>query len=133
MDAQFNMPFGAAVALATGQATVGQFDDAPAVAAKLKPWLEKVRCYTSERLEATFPASWQAEVSVRFKDGRVIERNEAAFRGAPQDRATREQLVDKAAVLLTPSAAQALDETVQAIELDAPLTGQVVVPQKDSI
>jgi 2-methylcitrate dehydratase PrpD len=121
------------VALTTGQATVGQFDDAPAVAAELRPWLEKVHCYTSERLEAAFPASWQAEVSVRFKDGRVIEKSEAAFRGAPQDRATRDQLVDKAAALLTPAAAQALDESVQAVELDAPLAGQVAVPQKDSV
>jgi 2-methylcitrate dehydratase PrpD len=131
VDAQFNMPFGAAVALTTGQATVAQFDDAPAVAVELQPWLEKVHCYTSERLEAAFPASWQAEVSVRFKDGRIIERSEAAFRGAPQDRATRDQLVTKAASLLTPSAAQTLDESVQEIEMNAPLTGQVSVPQKD--
>lgn len=133
VDAQFNMPFGAAVALTTGQATVEQFDNAPAIAGELAPWLAKVHCYTSERLEAAFPASWQAEVSIRFKDGRVIEKSEDAFRGAPQDRATRDQLVAKAAGLLTPSAAQALDASIAGLRLDAPLTGQVAVPQKDSV
>lgn len=132
VDAQFNMPFGAAVALTTGQATVEQFDNAPAVAAELAPWLEKVHCYTSDRLEAAFPASWQAEVSVRFKDGRVVNKSEDSFRGAPQDRATHGQLVDKAAGLLSPAAARALDESIAELVLDAPLTGQVTVPQKDS-
>lgn len=133
VDAQFNMPFGAAVALTSGEATVAQFDNAPAVAAELAPWLEKVHCYTSDRLEAAFPASWQAEISIRFKDGRVIEKSEDSFRGAPQDRATRSQLVGKAAGLLTPSAAQALDASIADLRLDAPLTGQVAVPQKDSV
>ena len=130
VDAQFNMPFGAAVALTTGQATVEQFDNAPAIAGELAPWLAKVHCYTSERLEAAFPARWQAEVSVRFKDGRVIEKSEDSFRGAPQDRATRDQLVAKAAGLLTLSAAQSLDASIAALRLDAPLSGQVDVPQK---
>ena len=42
VDAQFNMAFGAAVALATGQATVDQFDDAAVVAAELHEWMGKV-------------------------------------------------------------------------------------------
>ncbi|MCI0144232.1 MmgE/PrpD family protein [Arthrobacter bambusae] len=133
VDAQFNMPFGAAVALTTGEATVEQFDNAPAVAAKLAPWLEKVHCYTSDRLEAAFPARWQAEVSVRFKDGRVVEKCAVAFRGAPQDRATREQLVAKAAGLLGPSAARVLDDSVAALRLDTPLSGQIAVPQKETV
>lgn len=132
VDAQFNMPFGAAVALTTGQATVEQFDNAPAVAAELAPWMEKVNCYTSERLEAAFPARWQAEVSIRFKDGRVIEKTEDAFRGAPQDRATRGQLRTKAAGLLTPSAADALDASIADLNLDSPLSVQIAVPQKTS-
>lgn len=133
VDAQFSMPFGAAVALTTGQATVEQFDNATAIAVKLAPWLKKVKCYTSERLEAAFPVSWQAEVSIRFKDGSVIERSEDAFRGAPQDRATRDQLVAKAARLLTPSAAGSLDSSIAEMHLDSPLPGQVTVPQKASL
>lgn len=128
VDAQFNMPFGAAVALATGEATVAQFEDAPRVAKDLDAWLRKVDCYTSDRLEAAFPASWQAEVRVKLKDGTVIERFEDAFRGSPSDRATRDQLVDKAAGLVGSDAARALDESIAGLDGEAPLAGQLAYP-----
>lgn len=128
VDAQFNMLFGAAVALSTGEATVDQFEDAPRVAKDLDDWLRKVVCYTSDRLEAAFPASWQAEVRVKLKDGTVIERSEDAFRGSPADRATREQLVDKAAGLVGAEAARALDESIAGLDGDAPLAGQLAYP-----
>ncbi len=132
VDAQFSMPFGAAVALSTGQATVSQFDEAPAVAADLKPWVDKVRCYTSERLEAAFPASWQAEVRVTLADGRVIERYEEAFRGSPGDRATREQLIEKAAGLVGEAGAGALAESIAALDGAAPISGQLRVPRLEA-
>jgi 2-methylcitrate dehydratase PrpD len=128
VDAQFNMPFGAAVALATGEATVAQFGDAPRVAKDLDDWLRKVVCYTSDHLEAAFPASWQAEVRVTLKDGTIIERREEAFRGSPADRATREQLVDKAAGLVGDDAAQALDRSIAELVGSAPLSGQLAYP-----
>lgn len=129
VDAQFNMPFGAAVALTTGQATVAQFDDAPAVAAELMPWIEKVTCYTSDRLEAAFPESWQAEVKVTLTDGSVIERYEAAYRGSPGDRATRDQLIDKASGLTDAVSAAALADSIAELDPTVPMVGQVAVPQ----
>ena len=128
VDAQFSMPFGAAVALSTGAATLAQFDDAAAVAAALAPWMDKVNCCTSERLEAAFPASWQAEVRVTLADGRVIERYEEGFRGSPGDRATREQLVDKAAGLVGSASATALADSIAALDGGAPISGQIAVP-----
>jgi 2-methylcitrate dehydratase PrpD len=122
------MPFGAAVALATGRATVDQFDDAPAVAAQLLPWMEKVRCYTSDRLEAAFPARWQAEVSVRLTDGRVIEKAEDAFRGAPEDRATWADIVTKSEGLLGADAAAELARSVANLTGNRPISGQIAVP-----
>lgn len=133
VDAQFNMPFGAAVALATGNATVAQFNDAPQVAKELDDWMRKVVCYTSDRLEAAFPASWQAEVRVKLKDGTVIERNEDAFHGAPADRATREQLVDKAAGLVGANAARALDRSIAELDGSRPLTDQLAYPSLSGV
>ena len=123
VDAQFSMPFGAAVALATGTATVAQFADAPAVARDLAPWLEKVRCVTSPRLEAAFPASWQAEVVVRLQDGSTIARSEDAFQGSPGDRATLAQVQDKAAGLLGAAAAARLAKHVTRADVDQPWSG----------
>ncbi|WP_427004528.1 MmgE/PrpD family protein [Pseudarthrobacter sp. H2] len=128
VDAQFNMPFGAAVALTTGRATVEQFDDAPALAVELREWMEKVTCYTSEKLEAAFPAHWQAEVQVRLADGTVIERSEDAFRGAPEDRATWADIVLKAEGLIGEPSAAALAESIGNLQDGLPLTGQMALP-----
>jgi 2-methylcitrate dehydratase PrpD len=128
VDAQFNMPFGAAIALSTGRATVDQFDDAPVVAAQLQDWMKKVRCYTSERLEAAFPAKWQAEVAVRLTDGTVISREEDAFRGAPDDRATWADIVHKAEGLLGDTAAAVLAGSIENLAVELPITGQIALP-----
>lgn len=128
VDAQFNMPFGAAVALATGRATVEQFDDAPALALELREWMKKVTCYTSDRLESAFPASWQAEVNIRLLDGTVIEKTESAFRGAPDDRATWLDITVKAQGLVGPEAAAALAESIANLQDSLPLSGQIDAP-----
>lgn len=127
VDAQFNMPFGAAVALATGRATVDQFDDAPAVAAELMEWMTKVECYRSDSLEDAFPARWQAEVQVVLRDGTVIERSEQSFRGAPGDRAAWADIVQKAEGLVGADAAEALAACVSALSDAAVLGGGVAV------
>ncbi|SEJ78086.1 2-methylcitrate dehydratase PrpD [Arthrobacter sp. yr096] len=113
VDAQFNMPFGAAVALATGEATVEQFDDAANVAANLQEWMDKVTCYTSDALEAAYPANWQAEVIVRLSNGDVIERSEKAFRGSPGDQADWATVLSKAEQLIGAEAASALEKSVK--------------------
>ena len=130
VDGQFSMPFGAALALSTGQATVDQFDDAPAVAAGLREWMEKVNCYPSDRLEAAFPARWQAEVSVRLTNGDVIEKSEDAFRGAPGDRATWADVVTKAEGLIGTDAAAALAASVEALEDTRRMVGQINLPRR---
>ena len=118
VDAQFSMPFGAAVALATGKAVVEQFDDAPAVSSQLHEWMQKVQCYSSDRLEAAFPAQWQAEVSVVLVNGTVIERRKDAFHGAPGDRAEWADIVSKAEGLVGPTIAQKLSALVLELEDD---------------
>jgi 2-methylcitrate dehydratase PrpD len=100
VDAQFNMRFGAALALTTGGATVADFDGAPAVALHLKSLMSRVTCVVSERVETAFPGAWQAEVRVALKDGTLIERYSEAFRGSPGDPADWEEVVTKAAGLV---------------------------------
>lgn len=133
VDAQFNMPFGAAIALATGKAGLEQFDDALTVAHELKPWMEKVTCYESERLESAFPSQWQAEVRVRLVDGKVFDRSASAFRGSPTDPPNRSDLEQKAASLLGEEAAQLLASSVFGMDLGRPLSDQINVPERGLI
>lgn len=100
VDAQFNMPFGAALALTTGTATVDQFDHAAELAPGLLPLMRKVRCVTAPAVEAAFPAAWTAEARVTLTDGRILTASTNAFRGSPGARATREDLLVKAAGLV---------------------------------
>ncbi len=117
VDAQFNMPFGAALALSTGNATVEQFDNAPSIAASLRPWMEKVRCYTSEAVEAAFPGSWQAEVHVSLKNGHVISRSETAFRGSAGDRPGWQDIEEKIGGLLGAEQASHLASATRSMNL----------------
>jgi 2-methylcitrate dehydratase PrpD len=100
VDAQFNMPFGAALALSSGAATLDDFADAPRRAATLREWLPKVTSYTSDRLEAAYPKVWKAEVSVQLRDGAVISRSADSFKGAPGDPASWTDIQEKATSLL---------------------------------
>lgn len=100
VDAQFSMPFGAAVALASGRADLEQFSMAPAVAVGVADLMARVECVRSDALEAAFPAQWQAEVRVTLDDGSVIERSEIAFRGSPTNPASDEELRNKAGGLV---------------------------------
>jgi len=112
VDAQFNMPFGAALALTTGTARLEQFDRAVEIALELKGWIEKVACYESPRLEAAFPESWQAEVRLRLNDGRVLERYTEAYVGSPRNRASAEEILAKAAGLVDEGWARGLRQRI---------------------
>jgi 2-methylcitrate dehydratase PrpD len=115
VDAQFSMPFGAALTLARGASTVQDFRDAAKVAPELQPWMDIVHTHTSEALEAAYPARWGAEVTLRFADGDVVELRTAAFRGSPGWPAGRPEVAGKAATLLGGPAAARLVDAVDAL------------------
>lgn len=121
VDAQFNMPFGAAIALSTGEATVDQFDHASQVATEVSDWMEKVHSYTSDRLEAAYPKEWHAEAKVTLTDGTVIERYSGAFVGSPKRRATWKQIQRKAAGVLGQATATTLIETIKSSSVQDPV------------
>lgn len=120
VDAQFNMPFGAALAIHTGQASVADFDDAPVVAQRYANTMAKVQCYTDERIEENYPAVWQSRVKVVMNDGTEIERFEDAFVGSASKRASLEQIVENARGLIGEGCAHEMAEYVRGLCLDSP-------------
>lgn len=124
VDAQFSMPFGAALALTTGAAKAEQFSRAPELAADLGELMAKVTCVRSEALEAAYPAEWQAEVRVTLDDGTVVEKRENAFVGAPNNRASDDEIRAKASDLVGRDAADVLWALTQELRPDSDFAGE---------
>jgi 2-methylcitrate dehydratase PrpD len=116
VDAQFSMPFGAALTLTRGGSSLRDFQDAGRVAAQLQPWMDMTHMHTSAALDAAYPAQWGAEVTLTFTWGETVELRTAAFRGSPGWPAGRTEIAEKAASLLGEPAAQRLLAAVDALE-----------------
>lgn len=127
VDAQFNMPFGAALTLATGRAVLDDFDRAAEVARELEPWLPKVHSVTDPQVERAYPSAWGAAVTVKFHDGRREERRIHAFRGSPGDPAGWDDAADKATGLLGNAFAGQLARAIALADDDARVSDALAV------
>lgn len=84
VDAQFSLPFAAALALRHGRATLADFEAAPALASGLAPLMARIEAYRSDALDTGYPASWGAEVEVRTRGRAVVARSCADASGSPR-------------------------------------------------
>jgi 2-methylcitrate dehydratase PrpD len=115
VDAQFSMPFGAALTLARGASSLADFRHAADIAPQLQPLMDLARMHTSPDLDAAYPARWGAEVTLSFADGEVVDLHTPAFRGSPGWPVGRPELVSKAAGLIGEAAAARLFAAVDAL------------------
>ncbi len=115
VDAQFSMPFGAALTLSRGASSLTDFQHAARVAAELQPWMDLTRMHTSAELDAAYPARWGAEVTLSFTDGEVVDLHTPSFRGSPGWPAGRPEIAQKAAGLLGEAAAGKLFAALDAL------------------
>jgi 2-methylcitrate dehydratase PrpD len=118
VDAQFSMPFGAALTLARGASSLRDFQNARDVAPELQPWMDITEMHTSAALDAAYPGRWGAEVTLTFAGGEAVELRADAFRGSPGWPAGRAEISEKAAGLLGAAAAQRLIAAVDALGAD---------------
>lgn len=70
VDAQFSMPYGAAVALLTGKAGLSVFTDEWIQNRQIRALMRAVECYSSPALDDFYPEEWRAEARVLMNDGR---------------------------------------------------------------
>jgi len=115
VDAQFSMPFGAALTLSRGSSSLADFQQASSLAAELQPLRDLTWMHTSAELDAAYPARWGAEVTLSFADGETVDLHTPAFRGSPGWPAGRPEIEAKAAALLGKSAAGRLFSAVGAL------------------
>jgi 2-methylcitrate dehydratase PrpD len=118
VDAQFSMPFGAALTLSRGTSSLADFQNASSLAAQLQPLMDLTTMHTSAELDAAYPAQWGAEVTLSFADGKTVELRTPAFRGSPGWPAGQPEIEAKAAGLLGEAAARGLFATVAALGAD---------------
>jgi 2-methylcitrate dehydratase PrpD len=115
VDAQFSMPFGAALTLSRGSSSLADFTRAGSLAAELQPLMDLTWMHTSAELDAAYPARWGAEVTLSFAHGETVELQTPAFRGSPGWPAGRPEIEAKAAGLLGKAAAGRLFAAVDAL------------------
>ena len=95
VDMQFSMPFGAAVALVDGRASLAEFKPDAAERPEIQDLMAQVRCVHDPELDADFPRHWPAWAEVRTVDGRTL-RSEIRFpKGDPENALTWDEMRNK--------------------------------------
>jgi 2-methylcitrate dehydratase PrpD len=95
VDAQFSMPFGAAVAVLDGEAGLDQFTADRARAPQVRRMMGKVTLMKDIRIEGTFPREWPAHVAILLDDGQRHEKFVRYPKGDPENPLTWDEMAAK--------------------------------------
>jgi len=95
VDAQFSMPFGAAVAVLYGEAGLDQFTLEQIRSPQVQRMMSKVRLTKDSRLEETFPREWPARVVITLANGQKHEKFVRYPKGDPENPLTWEEMAAK--------------------------------------
>ena len=95
VDAQFSMPYGAAVALIDRAAGLDQFAGERFHSPQMKSLMGKVVLEKDPRIEKNFPAEWPAAVKVHLANGTSFEKYVRFPKGDPENPLTWQELSAK--------------------------------------
>jgi len=95
VDAQFSMPFGAAVAVLYGEASLNQFREKIIQSPEVKQMMKRVRFVEDPELEKVFPKQWPATAEVKTKDGRTFSTKIDYPKGDPENPLPWDELIEK--------------------------------------
>ncbi len=95
VDAQFSMPFGAAVAILYGKASLSEYTQENIASARVKEMMKRVSCIEDPELEVAFPRQWPASVELITEDGREFSVRIDYPKGDPENPLTWEELLGK--------------------------------------
>ena len=117
VDMQFSMPFGAAVALAYGRASLNEYAPGVQDRAEVRRLLPLVRSVTDPELDAHFPCEWRAWAEVSTADGRRLRSDILHPKGDPENALSWAEMKDKFDVLTaTVISPQCQQQIIAAIE-----------------
>jgi len=95
VDAQFSMPFGAAVAILYRRAGLGEFHLSKIRSEEVKQMMRRVECFIEPDLERTFPKQWPATAEILTKDGKKYFTRVEYCKGDPENPLSWEEVIDK--------------------------------------
>jgi 2-methylcitrate dehydratase PrpD len=95
VDAQFSMPFAAAIAVLYGRASLNEYTDEVLAEPQMKDMMSKVICVEDDAIEADFPRKWPAWVEVVTTDGRRTRADVEYPKGDPVNPLSWEELEGK--------------------------------------
>ena len=94
VDAQFSMPFGAAVAILYRKAGLGEFHLSKIRSEEVKRMM-RVECVTDPDLEKTFPKQWCATAEILTKDGKRYFTKVEYCKGDPENPLSWDEVIEK--------------------------------------
>jgi 2-methylcitrate dehydratase PrpD len=95
VDAQFSMPFGAAVAAMDGAAGLDQFTVEKTRSSKIRELIAKVALVKDPRIEENFPQEWPAHVVIELDNGQRYEKFVRYPKGDPENPLTWGEMTAK--------------------------------------
>lgn len=95
VDAQFSMPFGAAVAVLYRKAGLEEFHLSKIRSEEVKRMMKRVECIVEPDLEKTFPKRWPATAEILTKDGKKYFTRVEYCKGDPENPLSWDELIEK--------------------------------------
>jgi 2-methylcitrate dehydratase PrpD len=95
VDAQFSMPFGAAVAILHGRATLEEYTQENMMSSEIKEMMERIHCVEDPELERDYPRKWPASVFLSTKSGQQYHTKIEFPKGDPENPLTWDELIHK--------------------------------------
>lgn len=117
VEAQFSMPFSAAVALLYGQVSLNEYTEEILTAPQVKDLMARVQCVQDPALEVNYPSMWPAWVEMETRDGRTLKSEVQYPKGDSENPLSWDELKEKFRVLTAPVIpADKQDEIISTVE-----------------
>ena len=95
VDAQFSMPFGAAVAILYNKAGLGEFHLSKIRSEDVRRMMRKVECFIDPDLDKTFPRQWCSTAEILTRDGKAYFTKIEYPKGDPENPLSWEEMISK--------------------------------------
>jgi 2-methylcitrate dehydratase PrpD len=102
VDAQFSMPFGAAVAILYGKASLDEYSSANIHSAEVKKMMNRIRCIEVPELDKEFPQRWPALATIKTKTDQEYLVKIDYPKGDPENPLSQDELIQKFKGLTAP-------------------------------